>query len=177
MAGALPTIEACIPALRRYASALLRTQQDADDLVHDTLLRALDKLHSHRGQDNVRPWLFAIMHNLFVSQARRARIRMVGEAKSEDASEMASPSSQEDSLRWREVLCALEALPEEQRAVILLISMEDLSYAEVSHVLGIPIGTVMSRLARGRERLRQLMQEQEQGQGQKETRPCLRRVK
>ena len=164
-------VEACIPALRRYASALLRSQQDADDLVHDTLLRALDKLHSHRGRDDIRPWLFAIMHNLFVSQVRRARIRMAGEAKSEGAREAASPGSQEDGLRWREVLCALDALPEEQRAVILLISVEDLSYAEVSGVLGIPIGTVMSRLARGRERLRHLMQ------GQEGTRPCLSRVK
>lgn len=172
MAGALSQIEACIPALRRYASALLRNQQDADDLVHDTLLRALDKLHSYRGQDDIRPWLFAIMHNRFVSQARRARIRMAGDAASEIASQTTSPSNQEDNLRWRDLLCALDVLPEEQRTVILLISVEDLSYAEVSRVLGIPIGTVMSRLARGRERLRQLTQ------GQEETRSCrLRRVK
>lgn len=175
MAGTLPRIEACIPALRRYASSLLRSQQDADDLVHDTLLRALDKLRSHRGQDDIRPWLFAIMHNLFVSQVRRARTRAASEAVDDAAWETADPGGQEDSLRWQEALRALHALPKEQRAVILLVSVEDLSYAEVAQVLGIPIGTVMSRLARGRERMRQLTQGQEAQD--REARPGLRRVK
>jgi RNA polymerase sigma-70 factor, ECF subfamily len=171
MAGALSMIEASIPALRRYAFVLLRSQQDADDLVHDTLLRALDRLHSYRGQDRIRPWLFAIMHNLFITQVRRSRIGVLADATREIPSETASPGNQEDSLRWREVEVALATLPEEQRAVILLVSVEDLSYAEVAAVLGVPIGTFMSRLARGRERLRRLTQEREQ------TRPCLRRVK
>ncbi len=175
MVGALAKVEACIPALRRYASSLLRSQQDADDLVHDTLLRALDKLRSRRGHDDIRPWLFAIMHNLFVSQARRRRTRLASEVTSDLGWGATSPGSQEDSLRWREVLGALSALPEEQRAVILLVSVEDLSYAEVARVLGIPIGTVMSRLARGRERMRHLMQGQEEPE--QETRPGLRRVK
>ena len=91
MVGALAKVEACIPALRRYASSLLRSHQDADDLVHDTLLRALDKLRSHRGHDDIRPWLFAIMHNLFISQARRHRMRQLSEAASDPTWETASP--------------------------------------------------------------------------------------
>jgi RNA polymerase sigma factor (sigma-70 family) len=75
MSGVLTQIEACIPALRRYAAALLRNREDADDLVHDCLVRALDKLDTRRDDAEVRPWLFAIMHNLFISQLRRARSR------------------------------------------------------------------------------------------------------
>jgi len=158
--GVLTRIEACIPALRRYATALLRNREDADDLVHDCLLRALDKLHTRRDDADVRAWLFAIMHNLFISQLRRAKTRPAGEPldESHEAVLNARPD-QESGLHWRDMVRGLNQLPVEQRAVILLISVEDLSYAEAASVLGIPIGTVMSRLARGRERLRQLVDE------------------
>jgi len=166
----LSRIEACVPALRRYASALLRNQQDADDLVHDCLVRALDKLHTHRDDADVRGWLFTIMHNIFVSQKRRMKARPDMEALGECEEGSGSvPGAQEDALRWKELLRALDTLPEDQRTVILLVSVEDLSYAEAARVLGVPVGTVMSRLARGRERLRQATQEG--------ARPCLRRVK
>ena len=79
VSGVLTRIEACIPALRRYAAALLRNRDDADDLVHDCLVRALDKLHTRRDDADVRAWLFAIMHNLFISQLRRAKARPAGE--------------------------------------------------------------------------------------------------
>jgi RNA polymerase sigma-70 factor (ECF subfamily) len=167
----LSKIEDCIPALRRYASALLRDRQDADDLVHDCLVRALAKLHTRRDDVDVRAWLFTIMHNLFVSQRRRAKARPDTEALDEyaDDNPHGGPGDQETRLRWKELLGVLNSLPDDQRTVILLVSVEDLSYAEAARVLGVPIGTVMSRLARGRERLRQLVQEK--------GRPPLRRVK
>jgi len=169
MSGALSGMEACIPALRRYASALLRNRQEADDLVHDCLVRGLERMHTRRDDGDIRLWLFAIMHNLFVSQIRRARTRWGTEPLS-DAHEatIGLPARQEERLQWRDLIRGLNDLSDEQRTVVLLVSVENLSYSEVAHVLGIPIGTVMSRLARGRERLRLLT-------GQ-EARPALRRV-
>jgi RNA polymerase sigma-70 factor (ECF subfamily) len=157
----LSRIEDCIPALRRYALALLRDRQDADDLVHDCLVRALEKLHMRRDGVDVRGWLFTIMHNLFISQRRRAKARPDAAApeENEDEGPHGVPADQEDQLQWKELLRVLNSLPEDQRTVILLVSVEDLSYAEAARVLGVPIGTVMSRLARGRERMRQLTQE------------------
>lgn len=154
--GVLTRIEACIPALRRYAAALLRNRVDADDLVHDCLVRALDKLHTRRNDSDVRAWLFAIMHNLFISQKRRAKARPASEPLDETHESAVSLRPEQDSsLEWRDLIRGLNQLPEEQRSVILLVSVEDLSYAEAAEVLGIPVGTVMSRLSRGRERLRQ----------------------
>ena len=169
--GVLTRIEACIPALRRYAAALLRNREDADDLVHDCLVRALDKLHTRRDEADVRAWLFAIMHNLFISQLRRAKARPAGESLDEShAASMSMAPDQEISLQVRDLIQGLNRLPIEQRTVILLVSVEDLSYAETAQVLGVPIGTVMSRLARGRERLRQMVEDESR-------RPPLRRVK
>jgi RNA polymerase sigma factor (sigma-70 family) len=170
VSGVLSRIEDCIPALRRYAAALLRNREDADDLVHDCLVRALDKLHTRREDADVRAWLFAIMHNLFISQLRRSKARPSGERLTETHESIGTRPEQESSLQWRDLVRALNQLPVEQRTVILLVSVEDLSYAETAQVLGIPIGTVMSRLARGRERLRQMTQEGD-------SRPVLRRVK
>ena len=155
--GVLAHIQACIPALQRYAAALLRSQEDADDLVHDCLVRAFDKLHTRRDDGDVRSWLFAIMHNMFISQSCRAKARPAGELLDEthEAALSVRPN-QENSLHWRDLTRSLNRLPAEQRTVLLLVSVEDLSYAEAASVLRIPIGTVMSRLARGRERLRQL---------------------
>jgi RNA polymerase sigma factor (sigma-70 family) len=169
--GVLPRIEACIPALRRYAIALLRNREDADDLVHDCLVRALDKLHTRRDEADVRAWLFAIMHNLFISQLRRAKARPASTSLDEThEATMSVRADQENSLSWRDLLRGLDQLPVDQRTIILLVSVEDLSYAEAARVLGIPVGTVMSRLARGRERLRQLTEDGE-------IKPALRRVK
>jgi RNA polymerase sigma-70 factor, ECF subfamily len=169
MSGTLSAMEACIPALRRYASALLGSRQDADDLVHDCLVRALERLHTRREDTEIRVWLFAIMHNLFISQLRKAKVRGRTEPLGDDTE--AGPSlraNQEDRLHWQDLIRALNSLSEEQRTVVLLVTIENLSYAEVARVLGIPTGTVMSRLARGRERLRQLTGV--------EARPVLRRV-
>ena|SRR3984957_5535455 len=172
--GLLSEIEACVPALRRYAVGLLRSRDEADDLVHDCLVRALDKLHTKRDESDARTWLFTILHNLFISQMRRRRLRPVPETLDEihEAAHSQRPS-QEDGLQFRDLLRDLERLPEEQRSVVLLVSVEDLSYAEAAAVLGVPIGTVMSRLARGRERLRQLSN----ADASADVRPALRRVK
>lgn len=159
MSGTLGLIESCIPSLRRYALALLRDRQEVDDLVHDCLVRSLDQLHTHREDADMRAWLFAIMHNLFVSRRRQRRVRGYMDAMDEvSEGALGVPATQEEHVHTRDVMRALQSLPEEQRSVLLLVSVEDLSYAEVAQVLAIPIGTVMSRLARARERLRRIME-------------------
>ncbi|MCX7892034.1 MAG: RNA polymerase sigma factor [Burkholderiales bacterium] len=143
-----------IPRLRRYARALVGDRHRADDLVQDTLERALTKLHLWRPGSDMRAWLFAIMHNLYVNQARARRS---GIASLEDIAEPPAPGGAVDRLEIRDLQAALAAIPAEQRAVVLLVGLEEMSYAEAARALGVPIGTVMSRLARGRERLRQLL--------------------
>ena len=109
VSGVLTRIEACIPALRRYAAALLRNRDDADDLVHDCLVRALDKLHTRRDDADVRAWLFAIMHNLFISQLRRAKARPAGEPLDEThEAAMSMRPDQESGLQWRDLIRGAE---------------------------------------------------------------------
>lgn len=163
----LSEIEACIPALRRYARALLRSHQDADDLVHECLVRALDKLHTRRDGSDMPAWLFAILHNVFISQTRHSRRHLTKER--EATADTRVEAGQETTVLFRDVVREFYKLPEDQRQVMLLVSVEDLSYAEAARVLGVPIGTVMSRLPRGRQRLRQV--------SQGEPRNTLRRVK
>ncbi len=146
-------IAAHIPRLRRYARALTGDSHRADDLVQDTLERALAKFHLWRRGSDMRAWMFAIMHNVFVNQLKARRefaLDAAAEARLEDA-----PRS--DPMEMRDLDAALGCLPAEQREVLLLVGMEELSYAEASRALDIPLGTVMSRLSRGRERLRALM--------------------
>jgi RNA polymerase sigma factor (sigma-70 family) len=172
LSGVAATIEACIPALRRYASALLRDQQEVDDLVHDCVVRALDRLHTKSHDGDLRAWLFSILHNLFISQVRRQNTR--GRTEQLDAvaeSAIDARPSQDQRMESHDLMRALDFLPLEQRTTLLLVVLEDLSYADVARVTGVPIGTVMSRLARARERLRQTMD------GEDKTKPVLRRVK
>lgn len=154
---ALALVEAAIPALRRYAWALLRNGPAADDLVQDCLVRALDRLPDWRGGD-VRPWLFAIMHNLHVSRWRRLR-RFPTVTVDAEAPAFRVEAGQTHHVELQAVLRALDALAAEQRDVLLLVTVEGLDYADAAHVLGIPVGTVMSRLSRGRDRLRRLLDE------------------
>jgi len=144
-----------IPRLRRYARALAGDQHGADDLVQDTLERAINKRHLWRPGSDLRAWLFAIMHNVFVNQLR-SRQAHPEDALDEDALPAVAPVDGA-RLEIRDLQTALALLPPEQREVVLLVGLEQLTYAEVSHALGIPIGTVMSRLFRGRERLRLLV--------------------
>ena len=159
----LSELETYVPALRRYARALRPSPQEADDLVRDCLVRALDKLHTRRDSGDMRVWLLAIMHNVFINQRRRSKLERA------PMTDIAVESSQESTVLFRDVAREFRKLPEEQRQVMLLVSVEDLSYAEAARVLGVPLGTVMSRLSRGRQRLRQV--------SQGEPRQTLRRVK
>src|ERR1700739_4730826 len=161
MADIAHLIEPVIPALRRYARTFVRGAADADDLVQDTLERAISRWHQRRSDGETRTWLFTILHNLAVNHLRRAA-RRGRELPLDDAgeSDVAVPSAQEDALRHDDILAAVGQLPDEQRGVLLLVSLEDVSYAEAARILGIPIGTVMSRLARARARLLKLVEEQ-----------------
>ncbi len=154
---------ACIPRLRRYARALLGERAGADDLVQDTMERGWDRLASWRGGDP-RPWLFSIMHNLHVDRLRQPGLATVAlEADSLTAEqELALSTAAPEPHALRDLDTALALLPESQRAVLLLVALEDLSYEEVAQTLAIPLGTVMSRLSRGREQLRRLMADQQQ---------------
>jgi len=142
-----------IPNLRRYARALVGDREGADDLVQDTLERAVRKFHLWRPGD-LRAWLFSIMHNVFVNQLKARKIAY--EVEIDDS--IAAPISSVTSTDLMDLDRALTAISPDQREVVLLIALEDMTYAEVGRALGIPIGTVMSRLSRGREKLRRLME-------------------
>ena len=146
----------CILRLRRYARALTGDRTVADDLVQDTLERAWGRFHMWRRGSDLRAWLFTIMHNLYVNQRRSRSPERSVELKNEEL-ELPGRATQEDKLEMRDLEVALRRLPDEQREVVLLVGLEQMSYQEVAKVLGIPLGTVMSRLSRGRERLRALM--------------------
>ena len=151
----LRQVEPLIPALRRYARALVRNAAAADDLVQDCLERAVSRWHQRRDSDP-RRWLFTILHNLAISQFRQIAARgkhvTIDEA---NENEFGRSAVQEQQLMYQDVLNQLTKLPDDQRAVLLLVAVEDLSYADAAKVLDIPIGTVMSRLSRARERLQQ----------------------
>ena len=158
MKDLIQQIEPLIPALRRYARALLRDAELADDLVQDCLERIVGRWSQRRDADDTRQWAFAILHNLAIDAIRRRTRRGLHVALEDvDERDMAVPGRQEDRLRHDEVLRALDVLPPEQRSVVLLVSIEDMSYAEAAQALGIPVGTVMSRLSRGRERLQRAL--------------------
>jgi RNA polymerase sigma factor (sigma-70 family) len=174
MADMAHLIEPAIPALRRYARTFVRDAGAADDLVQDTLERAISRWHQRRSDGDTRTWLFTILHNLAVNHLRRAA-RRGREVPLDDAgeSDVAVPSTQEDALRRGDILGAVGQLPDDQRSVLLLVSIEDVSYAEAARILDIPIGTVMSRLARARAQLQKLLEQQGKPASD---RPYLRRV-
>jgi RNA polymerase sigma-70 factor (ECF subfamily) len=144
-----------IPRLRRYARALVGDRYIADDLVQDTLERAWNKFYLWRPGSDLRAWLFTIMHNVFVNQARRRRYET--EQTVEEMPAVAARGTQAQQLELQDVDRALRILPAEQREVVLLVAVEELSYKEVSRALDVPIGTVMSRLSRARERMRHVL--------------------
>jgi RNA polymerase sigma-70 factor (ECF subfamily) len=149
-----------LPRLRRYARALLRDRDEADDLVQDCIERALVRLDSWQSGDNPRRWLFTIMHHLFVDQLRRVKRRgKMVELETAQGAAMSTEASQLDSLAAREVMQALQAIAPDRRSALVLVAVEGLTYAEAATVLGVPAGTVMSRIARGREELRKELEE------------------
>jgi RNA polymerase sigma-70 factor, ECF subfamily len=156
-------VEAAVPALRRYARALTRNPELADDLVQDTLVRALRSEHLFHGGD-IRSWLYTILTNLnrnrLRSLARRPAVQAIDD---NDSPDMAGPEA-----GARDIERALDSLVEDQRAALLLVVLEGLSYREVAEIQGVPIGTVMSRLARARMQIKAYLDGE---------RPALRRVK
>ena len=151
-----------IPRLRRYARALAGDRISADDLVQDTLERAWSKLHLYRRGTDLRAWLFTVMHNVFVNQLRALRSTV---ALDDEMPELAQPARETDTLVLRDLDAAIRRLPPDQREVLLLVALEEMSYEEAAGALGVPIGTVMSRLARARERLRAMLSRLPPGAG------------
>jgi RNA polymerase sigma-70 factor (ECF subfamily) len=176
-------LEAHIPRLRRYARALTGNREAADDLTQDTLERAWAKRSLWRpGAGDpagaLRAWLFAVMHNVFVNTVRRMKaVESLDAAGDPGADIAAAGASAETGAAVRELQQALQRLPGEQREVVLLVGLEQLSYAEAAFALDVPIGTVMSRLSRGRERLRQLLDESGAPEPRAGAPSALRRVK
>lgn len=147
-----------IPGLRRYARLLTGDAWSADDLVQDTLERACSKWRLWRRGSDLRAWLFTLMHNLFVNQLRSSdRQRQAGPPLDIDEIGNTLAAAENGQDQARDLQRCLLRLPEDQRAVLLLVSLEDMTYAQVARVVGAPVGTVMSRLSRARSRLRELM--------------------
>ena len=166
-----PRIAEEIPRLRRYARALTRDLTTADDLVQDCLTRALSKSHLWQPGTDLRAWLFTILHNQYVNQVRRAvregRVAVLSDIGLEPV--LTSAPNQEKRLELRDLERALAKLPDEQRSALLLVGMEGMNYDEAAAVFGVPVGTIRSRLSRGREALRQLtgrgLEQEEAGPG------------
>ena len=152
-------VEQEIPRLRRYARALMRASDRADDLVQDTLLRAFTKLHLWQPGTDIRAWLFTILHNQYVNTVRReAREAVLVDIEHQHiASTMVATTDPTARRQMVELDQALARLSAEQREVLLLVGLEGLDYESVAQILGVPVGTVRSRLSRGRERLRELL--------------------
>ncbi|MGM0583206.1 MAG: RNA polymerase sigma factor [Pseudomonadota bacterium] len=144
-----------IPRLRRYALALVNDPAAADDLVQDTLERAMRKRHLWTGRGSLRGWLYRMQYNIFVNQTARRRRRR-SEIELEDAPPLSHAPTHDARLAVRDVMAAMSALPVEQRAAIALTAVEGLPYDEAARALGIRIGTLRSRIARGREQLRDI---------------------
>ena len=151
----LDEIESHIPALGRYAHALLRDRDGADDLVQDCLERAVARRHLLRADGSIRGWLFTILLNRFRDGRRRIRSRP-DIVPLDSAAEPVRPGGQEAHLALSEVHAAMGRLPEEQRAALLLVAVDGMSVAEAARAIGVPEGTVASRVARARAHLRQM---------------------
>ena len=164
-------LAAQIPRLRRYARALTKNVQTADDLVQDCLERAWRKAHRWEPGTDLRAWLFTVMHNVFLNEVRRKR----PETEPMEHTEYADPKphTADAELNLRDLEQGLARLSPEHREVLLLVCLEEMSYEQVAVVTGVPIGTVMSRLHRARERMRGFMA----GEQRPNPRPSLTRVK
>lgn len=150
-------VEGEIPRLRRYARALTRSTDRADDLVQDTLVRAIAKAHLWQPGSDIRAWLFTIMHNQHVNGVRRAMRDEATVDIEQLSSSLVATTDPTGSRQLRELERTLGCLPDEQRAVILLVGLEGMSYEAAAEILSVPIGTVRSRLSRGRDALRRMM--------------------
>ena len=156
MADPGPLIEPLIPALRRYAYALRRDHAAADDLVQDTLERALSRWSTRREDGDLRAWLFTILRNLHVGGHRRDARRGTSVALDEETLP-GTAAAQETAVEATDVLSAVGQLPDDQKSLLLLVGVEDFSYDEAARILDLPLGTVMSRLSRARRALRAIL--------------------
>lgn len=156
MSRFLDEIEACLPSLRRYARALTRDADLADDLVQDCLERAIRKSGLWRPRGPLRAWLFKILVNIHRNDLRRRRRRPAHMPLEGLGAQLHSAPQQYGRLALAETARALEYLPDDQHEALLLVALEGLSYHEAAGVLGIPVGTLMSRLGRARARLKEL---------------------
>jgi RNA polymerase sigma-70 factor (ECF subfamily) len=151
-----------LTALRRYARALVRNSSDAEDLVHDALVKAYERRLTFRTGANLRNWLFAILHNAHVDRRRAFLAQQRRDEAATSQVETSYPAGQEQAVRLRQVRDAFTALPDEQREALYLVAVEDMSYHEAADALEIPVGTLMSRVSRARARLRSLEDEPKQ---------------
>jgi RNA polymerase sigma-70 factor (ECF subfamily) len=159
-----PDLLAAIPRLRRYARVLTGDASRADDLVQETLARGWEKRRLWAAGTDLRAWLFTIMHNVFVNQRALAvreaqNVSLDGDADAGGAWQVPVRAPQQAHVELIEVLAALSRLPPEQREVLMLAAVEEMRYEEIATVLSIPVGTVMSRLSRAREKLRRSVAE------------------
>ncbi|WP_425352345.1 sigma-70 family RNA polymerase sigma factor [Mesorhizobium sophorae] len=143
-------------SLRRYARSLTRDSTDAEDLVHDALVRAYERRATFRSSGNLRAWLLSIVHNTFIDKMRS---RKSDAARLEQAGYLAdgsTPAPQEHSVRLAQVREAFFSLPQEQRSALHLVAIEGLSYQQAADASGVPLGTLMSRIGRARDALRKM---------------------
>ncbi len=150
-------VAAELPRLRRYAIALLGDVAEAEDLLQETVERALSRIHLWRTGTDMRAWLFTIMHNTHVNSAKKRRREGVPVAIDDLAGTLSAAPDQIDRLRLKAFAVALDALPGDQRQTLLLVALEGMSYKATAEITGVPVGTVMSRLARARRTLRRLV--------------------
>ncbi len=148
-----------IPSLRRYAMVLLRYDEDrSDDLVQDCLVRAMSRWHLWRRPENLRAWLFTILHNIYVNDVQKAAAQPNVIELQEYLPGISVPPEQSDGLVLREVAQSVQRLPDEQKQILLLIGLEGFSYEEAAQITGVPEGTVKSRLSRARRKLRKMLE-------------------
>lgn len=151
-------VQPLIPALRRYARSLVRDREMADDLVQDCLERVVSRWDQRRSEEGTRSWMFAIAHNLAVNRLKQQTRRGIHIGIEEvDEAMLVQPAGQESRIRQNELQRALQSLSESHRAMVMLVCVDGLSYAEAAQELNLPIGTVMSRLARAREKLQRAL--------------------
>ncbi len=144
-----------LAALRRYARSLVRNSDDAEDLVHDALVRAFEKKQSFRRGGNLRTWLMSILHNAHIDRVRQNRSLTRRHEEAAVEADQSLAAGQEHAVRLQQVRDAFFHLTEEQREALHLVAIEDLSYQEAADALGIPVGTLMSRISRARAQLRE----------------------
>lgn len=154
-----PDVEPHLSVLRRYALVLTRGADEAEDLVQEALVRAMAAAHTWRPGRDVRPWLLSILHNVHVSRRRRHRVEAAWAQEQALAPAPVARPQQLDRVQLNQTMTALMTLPDDQREVLVLVALDGLAYKDVAEILGLPLGTVMSRLGRARDALRRAMGE------------------